>query len=163
VTYATTEYIAGWLVEASKKIGFSLNDVQASLPVESQRLKGKDRKKAKEAAKAQLAAAAAAAKKQPSRYHIRASDFVPIAEAIAKHAKKVKVPSPLLTVFGRAIKARKEAQAWYKAANLEDEGHHHFISILSRVQEIKSCALSFPSPKLSSWRILTVSIIDSQI
>ncbi|KAI4680239.1 uncharacterized protein J4E88_006131 [Alternaria novae-zelandiae] len=101
----------------------------ASVPVESQRLKGKDRKKAKEAAKE-------AAKNQPSAYHIRTVDFIPIAEAIAKQAKKVKVPSPLLTVFGRAIKARKEAQAWYKSAKLEDEGHNHFINILSRVQEI---------------------------
>jgi hypothetical protein len=49
----------------------------------------------------------------------------------------VKVPSALLTVFGRAIKARKEAQAWYKSAQLEDEGNgHHFIDILSRVQEV---------------------------
>ncbi|KAI4645148.1 hypothetical protein J4E93_005948 [Alternaria ventricosa] len=124
-----TEYIAGWLVEASKKIGFSLNSGPAPTPAESQRLKGKDRKKAKEAAKE-------SAKSQPSAYHIRTVDFIPIAEAIAKQAKKVKVPSPLLTVFGRAIKARKEAQAWYKSAKLEDEGHNHFINILSRVQEI---------------------------
>jgi predicted ABC-class ATPase len=119
VTYATTEYIAGWLVEASKKIGFSLNDVQASLPVESQRLKGKDRKKAKEAAKAQLAAAAAAAKKQPSRYHIRASDFVPIAEAIAKHAKKVKVPSPLLQYSAGLSKLGKRHRLGTKRLTLK--------------------------------------------
>jgi hypothetical protein len=80
--------------------------VQASapVPVESQRLKGKARKDVKDAAKAQLAA-----KKQTSGYHIRTIDFILIAEATARQAKKVKVPPALLTVFGRAIKARKEA------------------------------------------------------
>ncbi|KAF2441426.1 hypothetical protein P171DRAFT_434127 [Karstenula rhodostoma CBS 690.94] len=126
-----TEYIAGWLVETAKIVGFRLNKVEPSVPVESLRLKGKARKEAKEAARARLGA-----QNSGSEHHIRASDFVPIAEAIAAQPKKVKVPSALLTLFGRAIKARKQAQAWYKSAKLEDEGHSHFIQILARVQGI---------------------------
>lgn len=46
------------------------------------------------------------------------------------------MPSGLLTLFGRAIKARKQAQAWYKSAHLDDLGHAHFIYILTKVQDI---------------------------
>ncbi|KAF1976076.1 hypothetical protein BU23DRAFT_631418 [Bimuria novae-zelandiae CBS 107.79] len=53
-----------------------------------------------------------------------------MAEAIAEQAHKVNVPSALMTLFGRAIKAQKDAVAWYKSSQQDDAGHIRFINVL---------------------------------
>lgn len=68
------------------------------------------------------------------KYTIKVSDFVPMAETIAKTRSDAMVPVALSRLFNRAIQTRRKVSNWFKF-KMEPEGesnkrHHYFITIL---------------------------------
>jgi len=71
-------------------------------------------------------------------YQLGVSDFVPMAEAIAKAGEKaeseIMVPVALCRHFSRAIQTRRKVSQWYKAKvkpdTKSDLRHEYFIKVL---------------------------------
>ncbi|MCJ1470221.1 hypothetical protein MMC07_008866 [Pseudocyphellaria aurata] len=158
-----TDSVANWLAVTAKQCGYSSDlldrtDQSSSLssnatPSQSStRLKGKARKKAKEAAAAQGnqsgASQSQTAGKPPAKasYIIKVKDFIPLAEFIAGSSNPVvKVPAYLVGVLNRAIELRGQHNAQSREGNdpddaskraVADETHSYFMAILERTREI---------------------------
>ncbi|KAK8083877.1 hypothetical protein PG996_002658 [Apiospora saccharicola] len=148
--------ISSWLAENALKCGFDIKAPAATpntAKVGGGRLKGKDRKKAKEAATKPSSAAA------PSgpQYIIQVSQFVPMAKAIASYTPKPNVPPALSRLFDRVIEARRQFGSWYAdmsapGSKASDERHTHFVDVLQATWEVlvpfeEARKTSRPSPK----------------
>lgn len=99
--------ISSWLAENALKCGFDIKAAGATpgtTKVGGGRLKGKDRKKAKDAA----AKSSSAAAPSGPQYIIQVSQFVPMAKAIASHTPKPRVPPALSRLFDRVIEAQRQ-------------------------------------------------------
>ncbi|KAK8140118.1 hypothetical protein PG984_000184 [Apiospora sp. TS-2023a] len=134
--------ISSWLAENALKCGFDLK-APAATPntarVGNGRLKGKDRKKAKETA-AKTSSVIAPSEPQ---YIIQVSQFVPMAKAIASYQ-----PKP---------KARRRFGHWFAGtgrpgARASDERHTHFADVLQATWDVlvpfkEALTRSKPSPK----------------
>ncbi|KAK8055039.1 hypothetical protein PG993_000266 [Apiospora rasikravindrae] len=150
--------LSSWLAENALKCGFDDIKPGAAAPSAPKagggRLKGKDRKKAKEAATKSPSAAA------PSgpQYIIQVSQFVPMAQAIAAYKPKPNVPPALSRLFDRVIEARRQFASWYAGMKAtgphlaSNERHNHFIDVLQATWEVlvpfvEARKTSKPSPK----------------
>ena len=67
------------------------------------------------------------------------SQFVPMAESIAKSESTVRISTGMIKLFRRCIQARSDTGKWYQA-NGDDEddegGHSHFISVLQQALQV---------------------------
>ncbi|KAF2123213.1 hypothetical protein BDV96DRAFT_593651 [Lophiotrema nucula] len=136
-----TEYIAGWLAENAQRAGYRLSNEQNddTKAPSTQRLKGKARKEARNAAKA-----TADGPKQASspKYLIKVGDFVPMAHTIYDHNPRPQVPAVLGRLFERAIATRQKANQWFAQASHNEEDdesgkqHEYFVNVLTEAYEI---------------------------
>ena len=132
-----TNRVATWLVETAQKYGHPLKgQPPSSRP--SGRLKGKDRKKAREAEKA----GGAGTTIPVIRYTITVKEFTDLADWIANLQPSVKVPRLILSLIRSAIALRKRCADWFQKNGDKEEvildnlNHSHFIGVLERVLQI---------------------------
>lgn len=148
-----TNAIAAWLASTARRCGYPADLLQPS-PANhrpaprSQKLKGKARKQAKEAAESrhQAGEQAPGTATPPTRpsYIIAIKDFISLAEFIAGSTElRVKVPPTVAAVLNRSIDVRKKhaqtlASQQDEALRDEDSDNRHlyFVGILERVREI---------------------------
>ncbi|KAK8025478.1 hypothetical protein PG990_003301 [Apiospora arundinis] len=113
-----TESVAGLLAENAVKCGYML---AGAVTDSGPRLKGKARKQAR-AAKAQ------------ATYTVKVSEFIEMADTIAKAKPRPYIPQALGCLFRRAIGARRECTHWYqhqgKGDDLKNKKHQHFTDVL---------------------------------
>ncbi|KAK6825364.1 hypothetical protein PG987_012858 [Apiospora arundinis] len=113
-----TESVAGWLAKNAVQCGFML---AGAVTDSGPRLKGKARKQAR-AAKAQ------------ATYTVKVSEFIEMADTIAKAKPRPYIPQALGCLFRRAIGARRECTHWYqhqgKGDDLKNKKHQHFTDVL---------------------------------
>jgi hypothetical protein len=126
-----TEHIAGWLASTAEKCGF----VRASQSVEkAPKLKGRARKLARDAAKAEKN------HKEAPQYVIHAHEFLPMAEHISKHTPKIVAPKGMSMVLDRVIGARTKCTEWFKENSHGDtsinETHAHFTGVISSMSDV---------------------------
>ena len=126
-----TNRVATWLVETAQKYGHPLKgQPPSSRP--SGRLKGKDRKKAREAEKAGGAETII----PPIRYTITVKEFTDLADWIANLKPPVKVPRLILSLIRSAITLRRRCADWFQTKGAKEEdnlNHSYFIDVLERV------------------------------
>ena len=138
--------MSAWLAENALKCGFDIKHGVKPVPQPAVtakvggggRLKGKDRKKAKEAA-AEFSSVSSLS--TGPQYIISVSQFLPMAQAIATHKPKIKVPLVLNRLFHRVIKARRSFAKWYAEVGktehaASNERHTHFIDVLQATWEV---------------------------
>ncbi|KAI4953212.1 hypothetical protein J4E86_006753 [Alternaria arbusti] len=124
-----TEYIAGWIAETAASIGFEV--------------KTKEQKQTKSRSKSKKGAGRKGNQNAKGGgggtvYQLGVSDFVPMAEAIAKAGEEaeseIMVPVALCRHFSRAIQTRRKVSQWYKAKVNPDTNsdlrHEYFIKVL---------------------------------
>jgi hypothetical protein len=124
-----TSTIAGWIAETAASIGF---DVKMK-DQKQQKPKSKSKKGAKGRGKQKATGGSSS-----TVYQLGVSDFVPMAEAIAKAGEQaeseIMVPVALCWHFSRAIQTRRRVSQWYKARvngdTKSDLRHEYFIKVL---------------------------------
>ena len=145
-----TSYIATWLANTAKQCGYSadlLDRHDAANPSKPtqlpKRLKGKARKKAKDAATAGVPPSSTAttspATTQSSMptYTIKIKDFISLAEYVVGSTKPlVSVPGSLVKALNRAIALRKDHGSASESSDAPDESHAHFLAVLEKTREI---------------------------
>lgn len=114
--------------------GHPLKD-QIPTPRPPRRLKGKNRKRAREAEKATDETIAA------TRYVLPTSQFIDLADWIANLKPSLPVPGFVLSCTRSAVQLRKCCAEWFQKSNAEElepdnSGHSHFIGVLERVLQI---------------------------
>jgi hypothetical protein len=113
----------------------------------SQCLKGKARKKAKEAASKSTPPTESATLPSLPRYTIKVKDFVTMAEYLSTKAG-LKVPSTLWARVNRAIQLRKMHNDYHTFQDVHDsevkstERHFYFLGILEKVRVVLKPRLS---------------------
>ena len=124
-----TSTIARWIAETAASIGFDVKTKdQKQQKTKSKSKKGamgKDKQKATGGSSSTV-------------YQLGVSDFVPMAEAIAKAGEQaeseIMVPVALCRHFSRAIQTRRKVSQWYKARvhgdTKSDLRHEYFIKVL---------------------------------
>lgn len=140
-----TDDIATWLATTAIRFGFSadrLSRVTQNNVLKSQRLKGKARKLAKNAAKSNSVNSPKILSKPLSKYTIAVKDFVTLAEYLGSRTD-LKIPELLWASVERAIRLRKTygdyhalRQAKSTTGNSSVERHAHFLRILEKVKDI---------------------------
>ncbi|KAI4131242.1 MAG: hypothetical protein LQ338_001336 [Usnochroma carphineum] len=157
-----TALFTTWLAKAAASCGYKPNVTQrhqseqagpskspaakenSEAPKAGGRLKGKERKAAKDAAARSKNTDDDVAPSQPPstvRYTITTSELLRQAEAVrCSHVKShVKMPASLRTVVERAIRARQRCSEWFKKSEVRnkysDKQHTHFIEILKQSLE----------------------------
>ncbi|KAH6893462.1 hypothetical protein B0T10DRAFT_457564 [Thelonectria olida] len=135
-----TNAIASWLASTAKLCGYSadlLSKAAQQTAVTTSRLKGKERKDARERNKAAFGA--------PQRLQkriIAIKDFVPLAEFISASKKPViVVPESLMNTLNRVIAIRSHfglrmAKAGVPETEESAASHGYFIGVLQEVQSI---------------------------
>ncbi|KAL8824663.1 MAG: hypothetical protein Q9191_004901 [Dirinaria sp. TL-2023a] len=144
-----TNTIATWLATKAKKCGYSadlLDHVDSSSSSKttkaSTRLKGRARKEAREAAKAEAASSSKTVQRNASApetptYIIKVKDFVELASYIVGTSEPyIRVPASLVKVLDRAIELRKQHGSQVEASDAPDEPHAYFLGVLERIWEI---------------------------
>jgi hypothetical protein len=149
-----TDAVASWLASTAKSVGFSpkqLSSSHSSGPAAtgthpaSGRLKGKQRKQAKEAAKNPSESAA-------PRYTVAIKDFVPLARFIAEHQRPLfKVPHELSATLRRVISCRSAFGGLLGKYGMTTDSetnkkHDHFLQTLRSVQETLQPLMQDDSP-----------------
>ena len=137
-----TETIAIWLATTAKKFGFSA-DLQGAKPavLKSQRLKGKARKLAKEAAAQSITTGLPPVSTSSApKYTISVKDFIMLAEYLAPKSD-LKIPANVWESINRAIRLRQmhsghHIQETKPAEAKSNERHFYFLGILERVREV---------------------------
>lgn len=124
-----TEYIAGWIAEAAASIGFEVQTKgQKQTKSKSKSNKGAGRRGNQNAKGGG----------GDTVYQFGVSDFVPMAEAIAKAGEEaeseIMVPVALCRHFSRTIQTCRKVSQWYKAKVNPDTNsdlrHEYFIKVL---------------------------------
>lgn len=153
-----TDVFTTWLSEAAKACGYkpvarpqnttaaaSSSSTPAAAtkngaPKKSVRLKGKERKLAKEAVKQQNSNTAVAQADEVAivKYTVSTQDILDQATAVANWAKgKMYMPLKVQRVLYRAIQARQRCAAWFEKTDIRSdqsrEGHQYFIDVLRKV------------------------------
>lgn len=146
-----SDAVATWLATTAHSYGYPkdlLNEDPKPVSTTS-KLKGRERKLARDKAK-KAATEGASATSQTStkqkRYRISTADFIALADWISGKEPRVKVPSKLAFALNRAIKARKrhndfynrQEQARSEADSLRSSNarHGHFIGVLEKVRDL---------------------------
>jgi hypothetical protein len=145
---ADTNAIASWLATTAKRCGYApdlLDQVNnKGQQPSSQRLKGKARKQAREAAKQPTASSQPTAAPKRPTYTIAVKDFIILAQHIASYAKPpVSVPGEFVAVLNRAISVRQEHAAGLPPdlerpgqKEASDASHSFFVGVLESVRDI---------------------------
>lgn len=131
-----TNSFATWLLEAAKKCGYQPDDPVSTAP---------PKKKGKEIPR-------------QIKYTTTIKDLRSLAQIVAKSA--VNIPTPVLAIAKRAIKARKDVTSWFlgRGNDGSNRKHAHFISVLEEICETlewkstpinNSSRNSEPSPSVS--------------
>ena len=145
-----TSYIATWLANTAKQCGYSADLLDRNDAVTSSkatqaptRLKGKARKKAKDAATAGVPASSTATTSSTTTesstptYTIKIKDFISLAEYVVGSTKPlVSVPGSLVKALDRAIVLREDHGSASEGSNAPDESHAHFLGVLEKTREI---------------------------
>ncbi|KAF3935268.1 hypothetical protein ABW19_dt0204170 [Dactylella cylindrospora] len=143
---ADTDTIATWIAGTAKKCGYS--NLASSRPTAisaqqtSKRLKGKERKQAKEAGGGKLLLSPSAADKKESSkpaYPLSIKEFTTLAEYIADfEPPPVVVPANFFEIIDRAIDARtKHNKQMYEhnKSRVKAESHGYFVGVLRKVRD----------------------------
>ncbi|KAL8643499.1 MAG: hypothetical protein Q9226_008330, partial [Calogaya cf. arnoldii] len=159
-----TEVVASWLATTAKAFGYSAQIGEpsaAKIPTKpSGRLKGKERKKAKEQA-AQVPGNELPAPSEPSKpkYTLAIKDFVPLAEHIAdaSNAANIRVANSFSVALERVIWVRKSFAEKLEAVGRRfdqrsDARHSFFVSILEKVRKTLQPLLSVDAFNLSNLK-----------
>ena len=132
-----TNRVVTWLVETAQKCGF-LPSLETTPTRQSGRLKGKARKMAREKEKAEVDETIASA----TRFTVTVNHFTDLADRIANHKPRVKVPNLILSLVRSAITQRKRCADWFhkrattEEVKIDNSKHWHFISVLELVLKI---------------------------
>ncbi|KAK5731784.1 hypothetical protein LTR17_011135 [Elasticomyces elasticus] len=159
-----TSVFTTWLSNAAKSCGYVVKADETTAPQavpshahtggppKATRLKGKERKLAKQAATTIPDTQSAASPNQPQKKcKISVSELLKQAEAVASWTKKtIRLPEDVQHVLQRAITARQRCTAWFKQTGLQNEysneGHEHFVDILERALKLlRGSASSTPA------------------
>lgn len=146
-----TNDIATWFATTAKQLGcsaFLLSGEEKTLPIplKSQRLKGKARTLAKEAAGKENTTSNPS--KSRSKYTISVNKFVKLAEYIASRPG-VHVPTKLWASIERAIRLRKQHADYHTLRKTKhddgpnQESHFYFLGILEQVREVLKPRMQF--------------------
>lgn len=158
-----TNVFTTWLGQAAEACGLKSKIKQASKNPQANagasanatpRLKGKERKLAKEAAAKSKEKPIAAA----VTYNVTTQDLLRQAETVAKANKRGTIlPENVLRVLERAINARQRCSDWFTKTGLDNgyskEGHNYFISVLRKARDL----LQPPSVDSASMTAATVT------
>ena len=143
-----TDAIATWLATKAKQCGYSADLLgQGTAATSSQaapssaRLKGKARKKGKDAAtKGQVSAPdtpARSSEPKSSVYTITVKEFITLADFIVGSGKQtVQAPEALAKALDRAILLRNQYTSAAGGSVKSDEGHAYFLGVLEKTREI---------------------------
>ena len=124
-------------METAQKYGHPLKG-QPPSSQPSGRLKGNERKKAREAEKARGVETTVPA----LRYTITVKEFTDLADWIDNLKPPVKVPRLIINLIRSTITLRKRCGNWFQRKDAEEEAmvdnlnHSHFIGVLERVLQI---------------------------
>ena len=144
---ADTHKIVQWLATTATKCGYSPppSSAEAEQQGKSTKLKGRARKLAREAA----AAGSNTPLRQDAEDTVKTqivplSQFLPMAEAIAKAATPARISTGLTKLFKRCIESRTGVTDWYQANLTDDDsdhedgesGHGHFIGVLQHALQV---------------------------
>ncbi|KAI0883881.1 uncharacterized protein GGS22DRAFT_195051 [Annulohypoxylon maeteangense] len=142
-----TNVFLSWMDQTSQKCGWKSRQAQKVIASEvntdvnttvksAPRLKGKERKLAKQAAKAEEAKAF---QHTPSKSTVSTGELAEQIELVGKAVTKHKMepmPSNVRRALQRCIKARERFAKWYKTSSTcpseKLESHDHFITILKK-------------------------------
>ncbi|KAF2665949.1 hypothetical protein BT63DRAFT_44738 [Microthyrium microscopicum] len=139
-----TDIVATWLATTAEQLGYSTETLKGTKKVQkSQRLKGKARKLAKEAATQSAATTTASPEAAIPNYTIAVSDFALLAEYISEKQGFL-VPGHISGALNRAIKLRKGHNIFYASqtndgvidAEEDDKRHQHFVEILEQARDL---------------------------
>ncbi|KAK3705020.1 hypothetical protein LTR37_013537 [Vermiconidia calcicola] len=131
-----TNVFTTWLSQAAKSCGYK---------PKAPKLKGRDRKLAREAAAqaGQTPKNVSNANNEPTRTHysVSTSELLKQAESVAGSTKKpIRLPDEIQRVLERAIAARRRCADWFLKTGVQDKrsetGHSHFIKILQRALDL---------------------------
>lgn len=141
-----------WLSQAAKSCGWKPATQLYASPIPNQddiaanatkgpRLKGRDRKLARDAAKSVPISNTESVPQTTVKYAITTTELLQQATIVAK-AKKSKFPDGVQSVLERAIGLRKRCAAWFRETDQlnkygsSNEGHQHFIDILEKAAQL---------------------------
>ena len=136
-----TDSVASWLASTAKQNGYPADLIcppaQPAQP--AGRLKGKARKLAREAAKS--SASDETKKKEKAKYIIALSDFVQLANFLARKIPEVAVPEAFITTLNRLITQRRGFEDLLAANGHSPDAksvknHGYFVSILETVRDL---------------------------
>ncbi|KAG0647254.1 hypothetical protein D0Z07_7314 [Hyphodiscus hymeniophilus] len=125
-----------WLSENAKECGFKMDELEArsNATPAAPRLKGKQRKLAKQAG---AKTSASPAKEKPKSYSISTKDILAQAKAIADSTRPaIEVPSVIIQAGLRAIVARKRCAAYFRGVagsssdSRDNVRHSYFIDLM---------------------------------
>ncbi|KAK2765534.1 hypothetical protein FQN54_008388 [Arachnomyces sp. PD_36] len=147
-----TNVFTTWLAQTAKSCGYHLETKPTSVPTETvnvpkgPRLKGKERKLAREAAKEkekenEKLGTTSPANAQPSvTYAVTTQDILKQATAIVESGKRIPMPLNIQRVTLRAIEARQRCVDWFGQTGVGDDeatdGHEFFIQVLREAFEM---------------------------
>ncbi|MCJ1353173.1 MAG: hypothetical protein MMC33_003158 [Icmadophila ericetorum] len=173
-----TALFTTWLTQAAARCGFKSNDIKQqerdvtlnsnpgpSMSVvsnagepSSSRLKGKDRKLAKQAAvDGKIKGPANFEESLPSstigQYTVTTKDLLSQARAVAECVKpRVTLPASLQSIVERAIHARQRCTEWFRKSNIRnryadesDKRHLHFTGVLEESLKLLGPCLETPT------------------
>ena len=126
----TTNFLT-WLVENAPSSSRPAEQTMLEAKAKGPRLKGKERRAAKESFTART-------------YIVAISRIVPLAQGLVKNVKEpVKVPRSVIRILQRTIAARKECAVWFEVKAKEEKAlsesvkrHSYFVSVLAKALEI---------------------------
>ena len=148
---ADTDAVATWLAKTARQCGYANKTFeQSSSQQKAQKLKGRARKLARDAARNKTSDGQNDDRIPPEcrKYLFAIKDFVSLAEWIAKSTDpRLKIPSSFVTVLNRAIIVRKRHYKWWysqseghdsttKEGEQANNSHGYFIDVLEKVKEV---------------------------
>ena len=150
-----TAILLQWLSDTAEKCGFASQiQTREEPPKPSQRLKGKDRKKAKDAAAKKDSQhddqpKEAASSREKRKVSIK--EFLSQAKAITSSRNPlVPVPDRIIKAGLRAISARRKCATWFRShfahSGPSNEEHWFFIELLEDIMTILSANYDLPTP-----------------
>lgn len=142
-----TSVFTTWLSQTAKACGYRPSTKPNTAPTatanisKGPRLKGKERKLAKEAAKAKgngkLPVPSTDDEPASVKYTVTTEEILKQATMIVDSGKCISMPRDVQKVADRAIQARQRCADWFQQAGGENDsatdGHGHFIQVLKKV------------------------------
>lgn len=134
-----TKFVATWLASTARSTGYSSQAVPPEIDPSAQDSNSVGKNKSKPKTKQQKRDAARRIPKERRQYVIAIQEFLPLAQHIKLNlTAPSRVPASVLAAIRRVIEARSAANEWFEEQNKnsEEDGHAHFIRILTLVKDI---------------------------